>query len=539
MEAAHNVEQTLVHCRALYLDGKSSEALPIARGALAKARESGDAMLVHRALNACGILSADTFDVVGAMDFHLESLRMGRRETDPLWAGRAWNNIGIVFALAGTPATALRAFARSIEAFEASPTHFSSRFSPYSNSANAHFAMSQYEEGIRAARRALEVVKPEDIGPEIAGVVLLRRNLVNLLVAAGRAGEAAEHVEELIKLEARASTPRNVIAASIARATYELAMGRSEIALTRLERALDMARGMPAALRDTLTAIVHAEEIAGSPERALARLDELSRHVYRTAIDKARRSVELSQVEAGLSEHAQAQAQARLRARLGPPEAPAGWDALRNLAVSAALKLDSTGWHGIRVGALTKALAVACGEPPLKALEIGLAAELHDVGMLSIPDAILARPAVPPNCEINGYYLHTDAGADILRDDGHPRFLMAREIAKYHHAWWDGSGYPPRVGGQSIPLAARMCAVADTYDELVCGFRAAKGMSMGKALQALKKKAGNQLDPELVHRFTTVVMREAHDRGIDPSLGPSLEAFQQLIDQLQQDRGYI
>ena len=498
-------------------------------------------MLLHRALNACGILSADTFDVVGAIHFHLESLRMGMHEADSLWSGRAWNNIGIVFALAGSPATALRAYARSIEAFEASSTPYAGRFSPYSNSANAYFLVSQYEEGIRAARRALEVIRPEDVAPEIAGVVLLRRNLVNLLVAAGRVGEAAEHVEELTRLEARASTPRNVIAASIARATYELALGRSEIALTRLDRALNMARGMPAALRDTLTAIVRAEEIAGSPERALARLDELSQHVYRTAIDQARRSVELAQVAPGTGpgDLAQLQAQARLRARIGPPEAPAGWDALRNLAVSAALKLDSTGWHGIRVGALTKALAAASGEPPLKALEIGLAAELHDVGVLSIPDAVLARLAEPGNCEINGYYSHTDAGADILPDDGHPRFLIAREIAKYHHAWWDGSGYPPRVAGASIPLAARMCAVADAYDELVCGFRAPKGMSMAKAMQALKKMAGTQLDPELVHRFTTIVMREAHDRGIDPSLGPSLEAFQQLIDQLQQDRGYI
>ncbi len=84
-----------------------------------------------------------------------------------------------------------------------------------------------------------------------------------------------------------------------------------------------------------------------------------------------------------------------------------------------------------------------------------------------------------------------------------------------------------------------MCAVADTYDELVCGFRAKKGIGIGKALQALQKKAGTQLDPDLVTRFTAVVEQEVQDRGLDPAPGPGLEAFHRLIDALQQDRGDI
>jgi len=84
-----------------------------------------------------------------------------------------------------------------------------------------------------------------------------------------------------------------------------------------------------------------------------------------------------------------------------------------------------------------------------------------------------------------------------------------------------------------------MCAVADTYDELVCGFRAKRAMGIGKALQALQKKAGTQLDPELVERFTAVVRQEVQSRGLDPAPGPGLEAFHRLIEALQQDRGEI
>jgi putative two-component system response regulator len=541
MNARAAVEQTLASCRVLYNEGNSNEALPLALGALVHAREQSDRALVHRALNACGILSVDTFDVVGGLEFHLESLRLAQREGNAAEAGGVWNNIGLAFALAGSPAMAVRAFAKSIEALQsfAGPLHH--RYSAYSNSANSHFHMSAYEDGLTLARRGLQELSSEYVNSEIFGAVLLRRNVVNLLVATGRVGEATEHVEELSRLEARANSPRTTIAAAIARATYELAIGRSDVALTRLEQALDQARATPQALGDTLACIIRAEEVAGSPERALARLEELSQHVYRIAIEQARRRVEFSTLDSGLSlqEPSRQQARARLQSRLARPVAPDGWDTLRRLAVSAGLRLDSSGWHGIRVGALTKALALASGEPPLRALEIGLAAELHDVGALSIPEAILSRRESLADYEIEAYYRHTDAGADILREDGHPRYLVAREVAMYHHAWWDSSGYPRRVGGRSIPLAARMCAVADTYDELVCGFRAAKGMSMSNALEALHKKAGTQLDPELVDRFTTVVTQEMQGRGVDPSLDPSLDAFQRFIDALQQDRGYI
>ncbi|MFZ3321998.1 MAG: HD domain-containing phosphohydrolase [Usitatibacter sp.] len=540
MEPGDTVEQALARCRSLYADGKSVEAIPVAHAALTQAREGRDMAQLHRALNACGILAMDTLDVVRGIDFHLESLRLAERDGHAIEAARAWNNIGIAFTLAGSPALAVPAYAHAIESLETTREPISYRYGPYSNTANALFQLFAYEDGLRFARRGFRELKPEHVATEILGVTLLNRNIVNLLVATGRVDEAAAHIEDLPKLESQTDSPRVHIAAMIARATYELATGRAEVALTRFDAALARAREMPSALRDTLACIVRAEEIAGSPERALARLDELSQHVYATAIAQARHNIELADLDDGMTfvEQPRLQAQARLRSRLSRPEAPDGWDALRRLAVTAGLKLDATGWHGIRVGALTKALALACGEAPLRALEIGLAAELHDVGMLSVPEGVLAKHLVT-DCEFDPYYRHTDAGADILREEVHPRFLVAREVARYHHAWWDGNGYPRRVGGKSIPPAARMCAVADTYDELVCGFRAKKGMGIGKALLALQKKAGTQLDPELVHCFTAVVMQEVQGRGLDPAPGPGLEAFQRLIAALQQDRGVI
>src|SRR4029079_13075085 len=128
-------------------------------------------------------------------------------------------------------------------------------------------------------------------------------------------------------------------------------------------------------------------------------------------------------------------------------------------------------------GALAKALAIESGQPPLQALEIGLAAELHDIGLTAVPEGILAKRAPLSPVEEAAYLRHTNAGADILRDDRHPRLQMAREMASYHHARWDGEGHPKRVAARQIPLAARICAVADAYDERVCGSRSGKAIT--------------------------------------------------------------
>jgi putative two-component system response regulator len=365
---------------------------------------------------------------------------------------------------------------------------------------------------------------------------------VRLLVAAGRLPEADAHVAEAAALADRSQTPRTLIAAATTRAAYELATGRSDVALTRLDNALARAREVPATLRDTLACVIRAEEAAGNVERALARLEELSQHIYKFAIERAREHVELAGLRtpavAGLDPR-QAQARARLISKVRAPAPPDGWKTLQRLGVSAAMRMDPSGWHGMRVGALTKALATACGSSPLQALDIGLAAELHDIGMLSVPERILSKRGTLNDAERAIVERHVEGGAEILRDDRHPRMLLAREIARYHHARWDGNGYPERVGGKRIPLAARMCAVADAYDMMVCGFGGRAARTMDQALAELRKHSGKQFDPELVRCFDDLIRAETADRGMDLVTNGDMEGFQELILSLQEDRGFV
>ena len=203
------------------------------------------------------------------------------------------------------------------------------------------------------------------------------------------------------------------------------------------------------------------------------------------------------------------------------------------------MRMDETGRHGKRVGALVKSLAMASGCEPLQALEMGLAAELHDIGMMSIPEGILGKRAPLNPAEHAIVLRHVDAGSEILGDDQHPRVFLAREIVRYHHARWDGNGYPERVAGKRIPLGARACAVADAYDAMVCGLGTGNPKSMNDALGELRSHAGSQFDPELVECFDQMIRSETEDLGMDLTLNSGMEGFQSLVSALQEDRGFV
>lgn len=532
----------LAICRRLYSSARSSEALALAKAVQEQARRSGELALESRASTACGLLSADMGDVVGALDCHSRSLRIAACANDSVEMSRIWNNIGLAMASCGNYELAVRCYRRSLALVDHVEEPLFSRYAACSNISNSLSQLGDVAEGLNFADRALLELTPAFREQDPQSAVLLRRNLVRLLVAAGRVEEAHRHVEAILALTEEASTPRMLIAAATARAVCELAAGQADVALTRLDQALTQAREIPAVLHDTLAWTIRAEEAAGNPERALVRFRELSDHLYRFAIERARSCIELESIaelparRAGYQEERDGR---RLTAKLAAPRPPERWETLRRLGVAAAMRMDGTGWHGVRVGALTKGLALAQGSSPLQALEYGLAAELHDIGMLSVPERILAKRAPLNEAEHALVRRHVEAGAEILRDDRHPRVLVAREIARYHHARWDGCGYPERVGGKFIPLPARLCAVADAYDVMVCGLAGRPPVSMEMALQELGRCAGTQFDPELVRCFDDFLRTQTADVGLDLDSSPGMDSFQRLIAALLDDRGFV
>ena len=131
---------------------------------------------------------------------------------------------------------------------------------------------------------------------------------------------------------------------------------------------------------------------------------------------------------------------------------------------------------------------------------------LHDVGKISITDVILNKPDQLTADEYEEMKSHTVKGAEIINRVitriGDDKFLYsARLFAEFHHECWDGSGYPHRLKGLSIPLQGRIMAIADVYDALVSDRPYKKGFTDEKAVEIIMEGAGTKFDPKIADVF--------------------------------------
>lgn len=137
-------------------------------------------------------------------------------------------------------------------------------------------------------------------------------------------------------------------------------------------------------------------------------------------------------------------------------------------------------------------------------------APLHDIGKVGIPDAILLKPGKLNREEFEVMKLHTVHGRNAIaaaetRLGGSNSFLRyAREIAHYHHEKWDGTGYPEGLRGESIPVHARLMALADVYDALISRRVYKVPMSHEAAVEIIVQGRGTHFDPTLVDIFMEV-----------------------------------
>jgi HD-GYP domain-containing protein (c-di-GMP phosphodiesterase class II) len=130
------------------------------------------------------------------------------------------------------------------------------------------------------------------------------------------------------------------------------------------------------------------------------------------------------------------------------------------------------------------------------------AACLHDVGKLVVPAAILRKPESLTVREYRWIQAHPAAGERLLAGRVPATVLAA---VRGHHERFDGTGYPDGLARDRIPLLARILAIADSYDAMISCRPYRAGLSPSQALDALRRCAGTQLDPELAHLFATVI----------------------------------
>ncbi|MFC4455548.1 HD domain-containing phosphohydrolase [Deinococcus sonorensis] len=179
------------------------------------------------------------------------------------------------------------------------------------------------------------------------------------------------------------------------------------------------------------------------------------------------------------------------------------------LASAAEFRDAPLGPHARWVGEASAQVALRLGWSDERAQALNLAARLHDIGKIAIPDRILLKEASLSASEWAVMREHTVLGARLLAASASPLLQLASTVALSHHEQWDGGGYPHGLSGEQIPLPGRIVAVVDTYDALVSERPYKPAWTPGQALQFLRQRSGRHFDPEVVRAFC-----DLHEEGL-------------------------
>jgi putative two-component system response regulator len=196
---------------------------------------------------------------------------------------------------------------------------------------------------------------------------------------------------------------------------------------------------------------------------------------------------------------------------------------LHCLARAAEFRDDDTGQHVLRVGKYAGVIARALGFDKARVEMIELAAQLHDIGKIGVPDAVLHKPGKLDDAEFEMmqrhcatalniivplsrdesqvYQAHANLGGSLLSVQSSPLLELAATIAQTHHERWDGTGYPLGLAGEDIPMPGRITAVADVYDALSSRRPYKKPFPREKCFTILKEGRGTHFDPKVLDAF--------------------------------------
>jgi putative two-component system response regulator len=180
-------------------------------------------------------------------------------------------------------------------------------------------------------------------------------------------------------------------------------------------------------------------------------------------------------------------------------------ETIHRLVAAVACRDLETGEHLVRTGLYSEILARFAGWSSAEAERIRLAAPMHDIGKIGLPDAILRKQGSLTPDERSVMERHTTTGAALLTGSNSAVLTMAREIALCHHERWDGNGYPNGLAREAIPEAARILAIADVYDALMHDRVYRRALPEEEALRIMSAENGRQFDPSLMAVFFTVL----------------------------------
>jgi putative two-component system response regulator len=518
------------------------------------ARKVGDRGLFRKALTFQGILLADTGNLPGAIECFSEALELAIELKDLRAEASVWNNLGGAFIYAGQFFDGIACMERVIALGEEDTSAAGLRPHALANIALASLHIEDYGRGLRAAKSAVEGAEEPKTPAQLHQRVLAENYYTRILLEVDGLERAKERCEIAKRYAKESRSERTELMAMLAEGLYEVHAGMIDIGLSRLSQTLERARILRSMLRDALIAMVKAHEVAGKPDIALVYLRELMLHTKKVQQDNAlhHHRLHLERLERRQAEQTtspdvlMARREKSLRGKLAEQVAQqelmrSRIELLERLAVTAELRDDATGEHSYRVGRLAALLAHDFGCDEQICFMIDLAARLHDIGKIGIPDGILLKPEKLNPAERQIMQTHTSVGAELLAKSDVPHMQMAEEIARFHHEWWNGSGYPFGISGTAIPIVGRITALADVFDALTHRRPYKEAWPVTNALDELQRLRGQQFDPQLTDLFLALIPRLQREVGdLDEYLAqaarqsPFIQARQKISATLRQ-----
>ena len=509
-----------------YHQGQSTfDGVEPAALAVMLARDTNERALLRKALTVQAVVLYSTNNPGDALTALSEALEIAEAGDDQIGKVAVWINLGTAFYEA-----ALYADARDCSERATRLTTGSAQLRPLKAVALANVAhcclhMQEYEVGLDSIRDAVGLRHTPDTPAEMLNRVFAESTYTRLLLAMGRVSEAAERAQIATELAAKAKSVRADISAACSEGLVEVYSGLSDVGLSRGMAALEKARAVKPSLRETLLALVQAHEKAGRPERALALHRELTLHIRKAQHDSIvkHQELHLQQLEASsqFPERLLMAKEAELSDQIAAQTAGTRQgDLLEQIAFTAEMRDDPTGEHCYRVAKLASLLAKTLGQSDDACETIDLAARLHDIGKVGIPDSLMQKPQPLSEGERQILQTHAATGADLLSKTKVSYSELAADIARHHHERWDGNGYPEGISGSAIPLPARIVCLCDSYDALTHEKAYRRAFTSDEAISEILRLRDLQFDPHLVDLFVPMIMslRGEHE-DLDDFLG--------------------
>ena len=197
---------------------------------------------------------------------------------------------------------------------------------------------------------------------------------------------------------------------------------------------------------------------------------------------------------------------------LAPDYAPGGTEALHGLLRLQAIKSPGTAAHAARCAQYARALAEQLRLPPDETEAIRVAALLHDLGKIEIPDSILQKPGPLTEKEWQSMRQHPVLSQRALAQLG--GFSDVLPLVRHHHERFDGCGYPDGLSGEDIPSGSRLILVIDAFDAMTSDRPYRQAMSVANAAKELVRCSGSQFDPRVVRAFLLILCGLGHSRPL-------------------------